>query len=330
MKATLPRVLAVAVLALLMGVTVWAAVPPVHSVVIADTGHTVVVSGRRLRTVADALARSGIDIKPSDRVVPALATPLPRKGELTVTVQRAWPVRVEEGGSTQLRYTLAHTVDEALREWQIRLDPSDEVTPPVYAPLAPNATIHITRVRKVVSTVLQEIPYETVRREDESLDEGQVKELQPGVPGRKEVTLQSTIVDGHTKATDVLGEKVIDPPRPRILLYGTAGVVSRGGQNFRYTRVLDMRATGYTAGPESNPNGNGRTATGILARRGVVAVDPRVIPLGTRLYVEGYGPAVAADTGGAIKGNRIDLCFDSVAEADDFGVQSVRVYVLAD
>ena len=75
--------------------------------------------------------------------------------------------------------------------------------------------------------------------------------------------------------------------------------------------------------------GNGKyTATGSRLRKGLVSVDPKLIPLGTRLYIEGYGYAVADDVGGAIKGHRIDLAFDSRAEALQFGRQSVKVYIL--
>ena len=70
------------------------------------------------------------------------------------------------------------------------------------------------------------------------------------------------------------------------------------------------------------------TATGARARRGVIAVDPRVIPLGTHVYVPGYGYAVAADTGGAIKGRRVDLCFETVAECDRWGRRDVTIIVL--
>jgi 3D (Asp-Asp-Asp) domain-containing protein len=64
------------------------------------------------------------------------------------------------------------------------------------------------------------------------------------------------------------------------------------------------------------------------AQHGVVAVDPRVIPLGTRLNVEGYGNCIAGDTGSAIKGNRIDLCFDTLAECNAYGMRKVRVEIL--
>ena len=73
----------------------------------------------------------------------------------------------------------------------------------------------------------------------------------------------------------------------------------------------------------------GKTATGIPAAKGVIAADPRVIPLGTRVYVDGYGEAIAADVGSAIKGNRIDVCFDTHEEAWSWGVKQTKVYILS-
>jgi len=94
--------------------------------------------------------------------------------------------------------------------------------------------------------------------------------------------------------------------------------------------AMDMEATAYEPSPIScGPHANGITATGMRAVYGVVAVDPRVIPLGSRLYVEGYGYAIAADTGSAIKGNRIDLFYPTYREAIQFGRRMVRVYLLA-
>ncbi len=91
-------------------------------------------------------------------------------------------------------------------------------------------------------------------------------------------------------------------------------------------------ATAYYAfGSGGNDiNGNGITATGLRARKGIVAVDPRIIPLGTKLFIPGYGEALAADTGGWIKNNRIDLCFESLEEAFKFGRRKVRVYLVED
>ena len=93
----------------------------------------------------------------------------------------------------------------------------------------------------------------------------------------------------------------------------------------RYSRELTMKASAYTAYDEGNGS---RTYRGSPVHKGIAAVDPTVIPLGTRLYIPGYGYAIADDIGGAIKGNRIDLAFESRRQALDFGIQRVTVYVI--
>lgn len=102
-------------------------------------------------------------------------------------------------------------------------------------------------------------------------------------------------------------------------------IPDESGNNGGYQQRIVMEATAYTA---DDPGSSGYTASGHRLERGMVSVDPDVIPLGTKLYVEGYGYAVAEDTGGAIVGNRIDLAMDSTSEALDFGRRDVVVYVL--
>jgi 3D (Asp-Asp-Asp) domain-containing protein len=100
------------------------------------------------------------------------------------------------------------------------------------------------------------------------------------------------------------------------------------GEPQNYRKLLDMTATAYGPGPLDNGKWNDLTYDGGRVKKGVVAVDPAVIPMGTKLWVEGYGAAVAEDQGKAIKGNRIDLAFNTRQEALDYGIQKVKVYVL--
>lgn len=104
-----------------------------------------------------------------------------------------------------------------------------------------------------------------------------------------------------------------------------AGADDATGTTIRSTaprsgRQLTVRATAYAL--------PGTTATGVGVRYGIIAVDPRVIPLGTRLYVPGYGEGIAADTGGAIKGNRIDVWLPSEAQAEQWGVKTITITIL--
>ncbi len=167
----------------------------------------------------------------------------------------------------------------------------------------------------------------------------------PGMPGQRRNTATYFYLSG-----ELVGERrhseIIRQPEPRvILLYRMVGreytpsveeilrlrrLASREWKPpLRYKRKLTMEATAYEPGPHSNgPWATGYTSCGHEAGYGVVAVDPKVIPLGTRLYIEGYGYALAGDVGGAIKGNRIDLCYATVKECYQFGRRDVVVYVL--
>ena len=99
---------------------------------------------------------------------------------------------------------------------------------------------------------------------------------------------------------------------------GDEGAVSDG-------RAIYVSATGYSA---YDPGNSSRTASGTLVRRGVIAVDPAVIPLGTKVFIPGYGKAVAEDVGGDIKGHRIDVAFDTHEEAMQFGRRDLEIIII--
>ena len=114
---------------------------------------------------------------------------------------------------------------------------------------------------------------------------------------------------------------IVKEPVKQIVAYGTLQTVSRDGSTLNFKKALTMTATAYTH------TGN-RTATGTWPSVGTVAVDPKVIPLHSRLYVDGYGYATAKDVGSSIKGNKIDLFFETKAEALKWGRRQVQVYLL--
>jgi 3D (Asp-Asp-Asp) domain-containing protein len=148
--------------------------------------------------------------------------------------------------------------------------------------------------------------------------------MREGVEAR---TVHVWFSDGRLVARDPLAWTVVRKPVPRIVGVGTRPPIGAPDALLDKDSMI-LEATAYYPGPRNYGGGVGiRTATGMLAQRGVVAVDPAVIPLGTRVYVEGYGGAIAADTGGAIRGKRIDLCFNTYEEAIRFGRRPVRVYI---
>lgn len=303
--------------------------PERHSISISGLDQPVAFETNE-QELGKALKAQGVVIGEKDVVEPPLSTSLKGQKQLAVSIRRAVPVTVIEAGQEKRVESAAVSVRELLNELNIALGDKDLVSIPLDAPLLPDVQIKVVRRTEQVITAEEEIPFETVTREDASLSLGATAVVQEGEVGKKEVHRRVIMEDGREVSSELIEEKVVKEPVAQIESYGTMGVVSRGGNEYRYTQELVMTATGYTAGKESNPDGNGLTYTGMRAERGVVAVDPRVIPLYTRLYIEGYGPAIAADTGGAIKGNKIDLCFDTVAEALEFGVRPVKVYILSE
>lgn len=316
-------------LVLIVGAGGWMLRPERHQITI--SGLEQPVTFETTEQVLDAaLEAQGITIGVKDVVEPALSTSLEGQKQVAVSIRRAVKLSVIEGGKEQAVESAALTVGDLLKELQITLGEKDLVSVPVETPLTSNLQVKVVRREEKEVIAQEEIPFETVTRDDASMPIGTTSVVQAGEAGTLETRRRVLIEDGQEIASEVIEQKVVKEATSQIVAYGTLGVVSRGGFEYRYTQELEMTATGYTAGKESNPDGNGITYTGMRAVRGVVAVDPRVIPLYTRVYVEGYGPAIAADIGGAIKGNKIDLCFDTVEEALTWGRRPVKVYILSD
>ncbi len=173
------------------------------------------------------------------------------------------------------------------------------------------------------------IPYETTKVETDELFVGETKVQTPGVEGLHEVEVTKTYYHGELVERTEKELQLVKEPVTEVILVGTKEQPFTLGSNanvdvstLNYSKKITMNASAYTA------SGNAKTASGRVAQRGVVAVDTSVIPFGTKLYIPGYGYAVAGDTGGAIKGNKIDLFYDTVAECYSFGRRPVEVYVL--
>jgi 3D (Asp-Asp-Asp) domain-containing protein len=208
--------------------------------------------------------------------------------------------------------------------------------PPQLADAVPAPAGAITHVGNTLRWQLYEarsIPQTTVHRADFALEPGTSKVAGKGAPGMRRVLVQFIQSANGNIQAQVISSRVIRAPRPRIIADGAvksdefSALMRRGIEKTALIAESAMRmvATAYTADCSGC---SGFTALGRRAGRGIVAVDPRVIPLGTRLYIPGYGVAVAGDTGGAIHGNRIDLGFDSTSDAMRFGRREVTIYRL--
>jgi 3D (Asp-Asp-Asp) domain-containing protein len=235
-------------------------------------------------------------------------------------------VTIYADGGVRRVCTTSGTVADVLAGQGIELGPLDRTSPAPDTPVAEGAEIHVTRV--ACREVVEEIPIraKTTVLAEPNQPAGYTQVLQHGRDGRLRRTWRVWEKDGEVTLKGVVGEEVVEPAVNTLVLRGIRGTPSRGGD---WRHPLRMEATAYYPGRRSCGAGaTGYTATGVKAEKGVAAVDERVIPMGTRLYIPGYGFAVAADRGSAIKGMRIDLCFATYREAVEFGRRTVSVYVL--
>lgn len=178
------------------------------------------------------------------------------------------------------------------------------------------------RVSEQTLSTLERIPYELQYRPEESSAGGRVVILKTGTGGERGRVFHLTYENGSLKSVALVSESQIEPTGGDTALAGTS--VYRGGA----TRELYMEATAYTPTVEETDSDPWTTASGMKSGLGIVAVDSEIIPLGSKLYIEGYGYGIAGDTGGAIKGNRIDVFFYSHDEMISWGRRWVRVFVL--
>lgn len=163
------------------------------------------------------------------------------------------------------------------------------------------------------------------------MEKGSLKIIRKGKPGEKKVITKVTYRDGKAISRKVASIKIIKHPVNKITMEGTKKKVSTSRGSMVFRKSFTANASAYWAGScgkKIGSAGYGITASGAKLKKGIVAVDPRVIPLGTWLYVEGYGVALAADTGSAIKGNKIDLGFATESQSINFGRKNIKVFIL--
>jgi uncharacterized protein YabE (DUF348 family) len=277
-------------------------------------------------TVGEALAAAGVHLGPADVVTPSPETPL--LAALHVYYRQASAVQLVVGDETRQAYTFAETVGELLQEEGVASDEDDRIDPALDTPVSDGMTATVTFVHNQIEVTEEVLVHNTVYRNDPQLELGQTQVLAYGMDGYVRRQYRVTYENGREVGRELVSQDDV-LPMDRVVAQGSMiapmQLVLDDGTVITYVQDLEMYATWYNA---VSSGGDGITATGARLDVGIVAVDPRVIPLGTRLYIPGYGLAVAADTGGGIVGNRLDLGYPD----DTHGwccTGRITVYILA-
>jgi uncharacterized protein YabE (DUF348 family) len=297
---------------------------------------TVVVDGEQRKittyrsTVAQVLKTNDILLGPKDKISPSLDSKL--MDEQAIDIKRAVNVKVTVDGKDIDLLSPEDNIGSMLKVEGITLRDTDRVVPDISTSLVEGMDIKVVRVDKTNITEVVPIQFKEVVKVNKSLANTKKQLSQEGKSGEKEVITRITYEDGVEVSREVIGETIIKSPQDKIVIQGTYPYmpVSRSGSIMSYSRVFEARATAYWAirGVGKTYTASGRKAVWNPDGYSTIAVDPKVIPYGTKLFVEGYGFAIAADTGTSIKGNKVDVYFNTYKQACNWGVKYVNVYIL--
>jgi uncharacterized protein YabE (DUF348 family) len=265
-------------------------------------------------TVGEALRAEDMTLYLGDRVEPSLGSPV--STGMRVYIQRSVPVAIAVDGRTIKTRTQQETVADVLAQETVPLVGNDRVEPKGDVPIADGMAIQVVRVKEAIAIEQDPIPFETAWQPEDSLELDQQRLNQEGVDGLTKRRIQVVHENGQEVSRIMEDEWVDHEPTTKVIAYGT-NIVTRELETsegvLEYWRKIRMLATSYSAatcGKDPDHPHYGITFLGWEMRKGIVAVDPRVVNLRSQVYVPGYGPGVAGDTGGMVKGRHIDLGYD--------------------
>lgn len=302
------------------------------------------------KTVHELLQDLGYTYRDEDHLIPAGESPI--EEDLSVYYTPAVEVKIAFDGKEESHWSTSATVADFLKEANVTIGDDDLVQPGLNEELHEGLSVQLVRVEKVTDVIEETTAYETVREDDDELNEGVERVVEQGERGQRALHYSITHEDGVEVARELVKTEVLSDAKDRVVAVGTKPEQAKqyvsetrtANENVTQTssqesapseakennkKTMQMAATAYTAECDGC---SGITATGIDLNNNrnqkIIAVDPSVIPLGTRVHVEGYGEAIAGDTGGAIKGNKIDLHVATKEEATRFGRKTVAVTIL--
>lgn len=268
------------------------------------------------QTVGEALRQAEITIYLGDLVLPNLGA-LVSPG-LRVEIERSKPILLHVDQRTMKTRSRGQTVGDALVEAGVGISGLDKVTPALDTRLKDDLEISITRVRETIEVKEQIVPFETVFQPDPNLAIDTQQQTTSGAEGITRQRYRVRYEDGQEISRTLEDTWVAQEPAQRIIAYGQLiepqTITTPEGEQITYWRKIRMYASSYsaaTAGVDTDESWYGRTYTGDSMRKGVVAVDPKIIPLRSKIFVSGYGYGDALDVGSAIRSRHIDLGYDN-------------------
>lgn len=305
-------------------------VEDVTSITIAD-GDALYELTTTCDTVSEALAQAGITVGADDKMNCSLKDSLANVDYIEIT--RPMYVDVTVDNDTQTLLTYSGTISDVFEENGIFVDPDDLLNGAALdEEIKENISVSIQRVEETYAYDYGTIDYETKYVADSSMYAGDEKVITKGSAGEVAYKFSVTLIDGVETSRVFIGEEIIKEPVDEVIAYGTKATMETSRGTVAYTKVMNVTATAYT----NDAKWGDRTASGMRTRWGIIAVDPSVIPLGTKVYVKStdgsadYGFAIAADTGGSIKGSIIDLWMDNEPLCYRWGRRSAEIYILDD
>ncbi|OPJ62296.1 3D domain-containing protein [Clostridium oryzae] len=284
-------------------------------------------------SVKELLASKSITLGTKDKINVPLDSKL--NNDQVINIKKAVNVNLEYDGKYLEIKSSDDDVASLLKNEGISVNSQDKLFPDRSTKVTEGLKIKIVRVTSKTFSKTKSIDYKKITKKNKKLLRSVKKILQRGKAGKRKIVTQIVYEDGKKVSSKVVSNKIVKKPKSTIVVLGTrkptpkpsTPTFSRGGISMAYRNVLTMRATAYSGGVGTY-TASGRRAVRNSGGYSTIAVDPSIIPYGTRLYIQGYGFAIAADTGSAIRGNKIDVYFNSYREACHWGVKYIRVYVL--